>query len=310
MHHTVRKRVTVGETITVTMPWSEVMIHMRIVDQDRQVMIVDDRLAQVLNDDGSPFSFAVLLSEAGMIRDTDGTMWADVVRTVRDLPNAYPVEAVEALQDRGQGYDWHPVASPTEGIPGHPVTHPYGDWQDATLETATHVVLGYTVWSDYSGSTVERSNERSLLEDYPQTFIRLYGGHGTSGLMLPVDRPADWFADDEDGGRERWQGLLEDLAKLADYPLYDEEDLSGLETEIADEAWDAYLRSDVLSDLAKTGVPDEALADEAKVRTRFYALTYEADYGPEAESAVSVVFPFYAATLAEIAAEIRAGRTA
>jgi hypothetical protein len=247
MSGTIRKRVTVGETITVTMPWSEVCMHLGIADQHRSVRVLEHG-AQVLNSDGTDYSFPILHGEAGITVTTDGTMSADVDRTVRDLPNIGPVKAVQALESRSDGYDWYPVASPTEGTADHPVTHPYGDWEDATLETATHVILGLTVWSDYSGSTVERSNERALLADYPQTFIRLYGGHGTSGLMLPVDRPADWFSDDEDSGRERWQGLLSDLAALADYPLYNEDDHSALETELAEEAWSAYLRSDLARD--------------------------------------------------------------
>jgi hypothetical protein len=303
MHPTVRKTLHVGETVTLELPYSEVCMHMRIAGQHRPVAVLEHG-AQILNPDGSPFSFPVTWGEAGIYTDAKGRPYADADLTARDLTNITPVTDVEDLEDRGSGYEWYPVADPTEGTAEHPVELSWGRWQECPAENATHVVLGLTVWSDYSGSTVERSNERSLLEDYPQTFIRLYGGYGTSGLMLPVDRPADWFADDEDGGIDRWQGLLEDLAKLADYPLYSEEDLSALETEIADEAWADYLRSDVLADLAKAGVPDEALQDEGKIRTRFYEITYSQDYGPEAESAVSVHFPFYDATVATLAAEL------
>ncbi len=216
------------------------------------------------------------------------------IRTVRDLPNVRLVKAEDI---------WGNVPDdPTEGD----ATWSYGSWVDDTTET-THALINYTLWSDYSGSTVERSNERSLREDYPGTFVKLYGGYGTSGLMLPVDRPTAWFADDDDGGLERWQSLLEDLAHLEDYPLYSDDDHSALETEIADEAWDAYARADLLRDLASAGVPDDALADDATLRARFYALTYSQNYGPECETADSCYFPFWDTTVATLAAELTGG---
>lgn len=302
MNTTVRKTIAIGDTVTLELPWSEVIMHLGLADKIRPVQVLAGG-AQVLNDDGTAYSFPVLWSETGIYTDREGRPYADVLITPRDLFHIQPVTEVQALQSTASGVDWEPVASPTEGTAEHPVQHPYGDWRECTTGEATHVVIAYTVWSDYSGSTVERSNERSLLADYPQTFIRVYGGHGTSGLMLPVDRPADWFADDEDHGAERWQGLLDDLHKLADYPVYDDEDHSALETELADEAWDAYLRDDVIRDLDRAGVPWEAI-DTDRLREQFYKITYEADYGPEAESAVSVVFPFYDATIATMAREM------
>jgi hypothetical protein len=129
---------------------------------------------------------------------------------------------------------------------------PYGEWEDSSPQQATHVLINYTGWSDYSGSTVERSNYRSLLRDYPDTFTDVYGGHSTSELMLSVR----WTAPDD--GRA---SLLDDLRALADYPLYDEEDHSMLEMELADEAWDAYLDYDVRSDLVGACESPDAMED-------------------------------------------------
>lgn len=186
----------------------------------------------------------------------------------------------------------------------------YGDWEDATPQTATHVLLRHTAWSDYSGSTVERSNHRSLLQDYPETFTDIYGGHGTSQLMLAVG----WTAPGD--GRD---GLLDEIAALADYPLYDEEDHSALEMELADEAWDSYLYSDVPYALIETSeCPDamedmiDAIRDNDKARNEafgphgqsygwanehdtlrdmFYNTLRDQDYGPECEDAVNAYFP-------------------
>jgi hypothetical protein len=250
--------------------------------------------AQILNPDGSTYSFPILWGEAGIYRDSNGQPYANVEPTVRDLPH---VELVKA-----ERYDGATPDDPTDGG----ATWSYGDWTQAKPGEATHALIGLATYSDYSGGVCERSNHRSLRRDHPDTFVDVYGGHGTRALLLPVDKPAGWHADDDDNGADRWQGLLEDLAKLADYPLYDEEDLCALELELADEAWKAYLRHDVTRDLRAAGVPDDAVADEARLRERFYTLTYEADYGPEAESAVDVHFPFYDATVAALARELGA----
>jgi hypothetical protein len=296
MNTTVRRSLRVGETVTLELPYSEVAMHLRVAGEHRPVRVLEAG-AQVLNPDGSPFSFPVLHGEAGIYAYSDGRLYADIDRTVRDLSNVTFVCDVEALEDRGNGYEWYPVADPTEGTADHPVGLSWGRWRECNAAEATHAVLGLTVWSDYSGGTVERSNERSLQRDFPGTFVHLYGGFGTSGLMITIDRPATY-----DPGT--WLYVLEILAGLADYPVVDEEDLSALEMELAEEAWEAYLGYDVLRDLEKAGVPEDALSADTSIRDRFYALTYEADYGPEAESAVSVVFPFYDRVVATMAREM------
>lgn len=129
----------------------------------------------------------------------------------------------------------------------------YGEWDnDPAPEDATHIMIDYTGYSDYSGSSVERSNSRSLLRDYPDTFTDAQGGHGTTELMLAVD----WSPPDD--GRA---GLLGNLAALADYPLYDEEDHSALEMECADEAWSDYLADDFRRDLISQAESPEAMED-------------------------------------------------
>lgn len=55
----------VGETVTVELPYSEVCCHMRVAGQVRQVQVLAGG-AQILNEDGSPFSFPVTHGEAGI----------------------------------------------------------------------------------------------------------------------------------------------------------------------------------------------------------------------------------------------------
>jgi hypothetical protein len=180
---------------------------------------------------------------------------------------------------------------------------PYGDWQTCDVvwypqNQATHVVIELATWSDYSGNAVERSNYRSLLRDYPDTFTDVRGGYDTYALLLSVD----WTPPED--GRE---GLLEELSALADYPLYDEEDYSALEMELADEAWDAYLKWNVPSYLAADhGVSEEALegVDEEILREAFYRITGEQPEYPYGETAVDVHFPYLTETIAQMAREL------
>jgi hypothetical protein len=67
-----------GETVTVELPWSEVCMSMRVAGRATRVQLIDPdgegrhMLAQIFDDEGRPFSFPVLASEAGFYRNTDG----------------------------------------------------------------------------------------------------------------------------------------------------------------------------------------------------------------------------------------------
>lgn len=102
---------------------------------------------------------------------------------------------------------------------------------DATeLEIVVHP---YLVYSDYSGSLMERANVKAVLRDHdehPDVF-ELIGGHGTHGIAIRAD------STDEE--------LIEILGALDDYPILDE-DLEGeLEIEAQNEAWEDWGRADL-----------------------------------------------------------------
>ena len=92
-------------------------------------------------------------------------------------------------------------------------------------------VIGCLWWGDYTGDDVARSNHRSLRRDFPDEFIGLFDAIGTAGLALPPGCRND--------------KLVTALLGLRDYPLYDDDDNSALIIELADEAWDGWLRLDV-----------------------------------------------------------------
>jgi hypothetical protein len=65
------KRVSVGTVVSVTLPWSEVCMHLRVAGQTRSVEVLATG-AQILNEDGTPYSFPVTHGEAGIYRDAEG----------------------------------------------------------------------------------------------------------------------------------------------------------------------------------------------------------------------------------------------
>jgi len=150
-----------------------------------------------------------------------------------------------------------------------------------------------TLWGDYIGDAVQRSNHRCLLADFPGTFSDHVGFPGAHELLLPAEGvDADTIAE-----------LVRIGHALSDYPCVDDEDLSRLEMELADEAWDAYLRYDVMRSLDELGVDTDEV-DEEKVRELFYAaLSEDCEYA-YAESADSVVFPCYDDDVAYVVARL------
>lgn len=64
-------RVKPGDVVRLRMPWSEVCLYMKVAEQMRDVRILEDG-AQILNDDGTPYSFPVTHGEAGIYRDAEG----------------------------------------------------------------------------------------------------------------------------------------------------------------------------------------------------------------------------------------------
>lgn len=190
-------------------------------------------------------------------------------------------------------YRWDPyrdLEMPEDGTTGYMGSK----WRPCGAEDADVIEVPYTVWGDYVGSTVERSNYRSLVEDYPDTFIEISGGYWSHVLYIRPER------------LNATEGLVEAIEGLFDYPLYNEDDHSQLEMDIAWEAWDAYLRSDIERDDIPEHLCSEDWSDEdwEFFRQEYYRLTYEQNYGPEMEGADSCDFPFHDQVIEQLIREI------
>lgn len=64
-------RVKPGDVVRLELPWSEVCMYMRVAGQERDVRVLEGG-AQILNEDGTRFSFPVTHGEAGIYTDADG----------------------------------------------------------------------------------------------------------------------------------------------------------------------------------------------------------------------------------------------
>lgn len=114
-------------------------------------------------------------------------------------------------------------------------------------------------------STVERSNFRSLQRDFPGVFLPVtYSNVDTLGAFV----------------HSLTDGQLDLIIGLANgYPLYDECDMSALESEEIGEAWEQYLRAD--TDLGEEWEQVADLFTDAEFRAAFYVAMSDADYYPE-----------------------------
>lgn len=66
-----KKRVKPGDTVWKELPWSEACMYLKKAGEHANVQITDEG-AQLLNEDGTRYSFAITYGEAGIYRDAEG----------------------------------------------------------------------------------------------------------------------------------------------------------------------------------------------------------------------------------------------
>ena len=167
---------------------------------------------------------------------------------------------------------WHESTTVREMCPAHVS---YSDVHDTPTEfpCRAYVDLSSVARGDDTAgqtTTADRSNFRSLMRDYPDTFSPAsYANVDTLGAMVGN-------LDDD------MIGILTGLA--TDYPLYDESDLSELESEEITESWDQYVSSDIGSEVRRAmsdeGDAWDAMSDEAQ-RDMFWRAVEKTDSYPE-----------------------------
>jgi hypothetical protein len=113
--------------------------------------------------------------------------------------------------------------------------------------------------SDYSGGSHTASNYRAFLKAYGDLpgIHAISGGHGTYAIAVALSTYRD---NDE---------VRETLHALEDYPVMDDEDLSYLEQEWADETWENLACDEYLAALSKRFDVELLDVDTQEVREVF-----------------------------------------
>jgi hypothetical protein len=204
-----------------------------------------------------------------------------------------------------RGLTWEPVEAPVGGdsvalgvFDMRPLRELHGT---ADADDPRYVEIPGTAWGDYTGSDYDRSNARSILRDWPEHVVRVTGHHGFEALVLPMgaDVPAE---------------LFDAILRLGDYPLYDEDDHSALCTELEQEDWTSWGRSDWRREIRKAAHADDRdddvdeLDDDAYVDELFALLAERHDVTWHAETAVGGYWTDFDHTAREAWSEIRRRR--
>lgn len=115
----------------------------------------------------------------------------------------------------------------------------WGSWSERPTERATWPItlFPHASGSDYSGSTVDQSNYRTLADDahVMRRSVLVEGGYSTFGIAF-IGAPT--------------RRIREICGALDAYPLLDESDHSELETEIEEREWQEWGRSDFKREIA------------------------------------------------------------
>jgi hypothetical protein len=145
--------------------------------------------------------------------------------------------------------------------PGYSLT--YGQWREVPAADAFAFLVDLSVGSDYSGGDITVANLRYLRKQYPAFGFEVTGGYSTYGFALFCDAP-------ETDSVSCAEALYDDLRGLIDYPVFDEELVSEVAAEWADEAWQSWARDDFkrallkkFGDEAQTPDPIETALDNA-----------------------------------------------
>lgn len=118
------------------------------------------------------------------------------------------------------------------------------------------------VFSDYSGSSVERSNFKAFMTEFADTpgVWELTGGHGTTGVAIRLDAVTP--------------EMVEVFKSLEDYPVIDEDLLGEVEMELAEESASNYGYHDFVQAIEEAlditiMTPDK----DEKIKSLFWATT-------------------------------------
>lgn len=94
-----------GDVIRLRLPYSEVCMSMQVAGRAMNVQVVGDGVsvgAQLLNDDGTRFSFPILLGEAGIFTDDSGRHYVPARRAI--VTRLRLLVTFDAASETGRGW--------------------------------------------------------------------------------------------------------------------------------------------------------------------------------------------------------------
>jgi hypothetical protein len=111
------RAVRPGDRVRLELPFSEVCMHMRVAGRVMDVRMTEDQypMAQLLNADGSEFSFPITTGEAGIFGDVDRGFYYYPEKNEAPPGGPRPADEVDAL-----------AGDPSEAG-GDPLLDPYLD---------------------------------------------------------------------------------------------------------------------------------------------------------------------------------------
>lgn len=129
----------------------------------------------------------------------------------------------------------------------------YGDWDNLTdysdITPDTFIIPPYCGGSDYSGSLVEKSNHKALVDALEaaelvdgEDFISYCGGHGTFDVAIRIASLAI---------TRDWDSIISTIEGLTDYPLIDESLNSEMEIESQNESWESWGKREFCQELSR-----------------------------------------------------------
>jgi hypothetical protein len=103
-----------GDRVRLELPHSEVCMHMRVAGRVMDVRMTEGRypMAQLLNSDGSEFSFPIGTGEAGIFGDLDRGFYCYPEKDAASASKARPADETDVMAEDRSGAGGEPLVDP------------------------------------------------------------------------------------------------------------------------------------------------------------------------------------------------------
>ena len=125
------------------------------------------------------------------------------------------------------------------------------DWGSLHKEDGSIVIVPYTSWGDYYGSTAERSNQAYLEKEWDWAYV-VRGDYGSRAIAVDLSSITT----------EQQDELDDVIRSLNDYPVLDDDLLSEVEMELEQEDWDSWIEKDIRRELDRIDFDNDDLTQE------------------------------------------------